>query len=115
LPWRRTWSQYGLAKNYVSGKAYKGINMVLMNNTVHTIPYFLTIKKGAKAEQVLYFKLTFKDGNGKILSQETATQYKKAGRVVKVLRFLRYFSVFNVADVEGIEYKIPEVELKDNE
>ena len=125
LPWRRTWSQYGLAKNYVSGKAYKGINMVLMSNTVHNIPYFLsfkqakqlggTIKKGAKAEQVLYFKLTFKDENGKVINQETATQYKKAGRVVKVLRFLRYFSVFNIADVEGIEFDIPEVELKDNE
>ena len=125
LPWRRTWSQYGLAKNYVSGKAYKGINMILMNNTAYNIPYFLsfkqakelggTIKKGAKAEQVLYFKLTFKDENGKVLSQETATQYKKAGRVVKVLRFLRYFSVFNIADIEGIEYDIPEVELKDNE
>ena len=125
LPWRRTWSQFGLAKNYVSGKAYKGINMILMNNTVHNIPYFLsfkqakelggTIKKGAKAEQVLYFKLTFKDDNGKVLSQETASQYKKAGRVVKVLRFLKYFNVFNIADVEGIFFSIPEVELKDNE
>ena len=125
LPWRRTWSQFGLAKNYVSGKAYKGINMVLMNNTDHNIPYFLsfkqakelggTIKKGAKAEQVLYFKLTFKDENGKVLSQETASQYKKAGRVVKVLRFLKYYNVFNIADVEGIFFSIPEVELKDNE
>jgi len=59
--------------------------------------------------------LTFKDENGKILSQEIATQYKKSGRVVKVLRFLRYFSVFNIADIEGIEFDIPEVELKDNE
>jgi len=28
---------------------------------------------------------------------------------------LRYFSVFNIADVEGIFFSIPEVELKDNE
>jgi len=37
LPWRRTWSQYGLAKNYVSGKAYKGINMILMNNVRYVV------------------------------------------------------------------------------
>jgi len=37
LPWRRTWGQYGLAKNYVSGKAYKGINMVLMNNVRYVV------------------------------------------------------------------------------
>ena len=94
MPWPRTWSQYGLAKNYVSGKAYKGINMLFMNNTVHNVPYFLsfkqakqlggTIKKGSKAEQVLYFKLTFKDEKGKVTNQETATQYKKVDRVVKV-------------------------------
>jgi len=45
LPWRRTWSQYGLAKNYVSGKVYKGINAILMNNTVYKIPYFLSFKQ----------------------------------------------------------------------
>ena len=27
LPWRKTWSSYGLAKNYTSGKTYRGINM----------------------------------------------------------------------------------------
>ena len=104
LPWRRTWSQYGLARNFSSGTIYRGINMVLMNNTAHAIPYFMSfrqikergglVKKGTKAEQVLYFKLTFKDEKGQVLSKEQATNYKKAGKKVKVLRFLKYFSVF---------------------
>ena len=125
LPWRRTWSQYGLARNFASGTIYKGINMVLMNNTTHSIPYFMSfkqikqrggmVKKGAKAEQVLCFKLTFKDADGKVLTNDQATQYKKAGKEVKVLRFLKYFSVFNIADVEGIEIEIPVVSLKENE
>ena len=44
-PWRRTWSTYGLAKNYATGHVYTGINFILMNNTVHQIPYFMTFNQ----------------------------------------------------------------------
>ena len=47
-PWRQTWSSYGLARNYVTGRSYNGINKILMNNTSHPIPYFLSFKQ-AKA------------------------------------------------------------------
>ena len=66
-PWRQTWSSYGLARNYVSGKTYNGINKILMNNTIHSIPYFMSfkqvkalkgkIKKGAKADHAYYFSI----------------------------------------------------------
>jgi antirestriction protein ArdC len=36
-PWRRTWSTYGLARNYLTRHIYTGINLILMNNTPHSI------------------------------------------------------------------------------
>ena len=106
LPWRKTWSSYGLAKNYVSGKAYKGINMLLMNFfSPHSIPYYLTfkqakelggkVKKGSKAQQVIYYNMIFKDKNGNKISKEAAENRED----VKVMKCLKYFNVFNVSDL----------------
>ncbi|MEM1124468.1 MAG: ArdC-like ssDNA-binding domain-containing protein [Bacteroidota bacterium] len=124
-PWRQTWSSYGLARNYVTGRPYNGINKILLNNTVHPIPYFLSfkqvkalngkVKKGAKAEMVLYFSVFYKDAYNKTVSEEQAKEMKAAGQEVKKRSSLRYFSVFNIADVEGIEFHTPEVQLKENE
>lgn len=122
LPWRKTWSSYGLAKNYVSGKAYRGINMLLMNFFGHySIPYYLTfkqakelggkVKKGAKSQQVIYFNMVFKDKNGNKVSKEVAENRED----VKVMKFLKYFNVFNVEDIEGIDFKFEELRLLPNE
>lgn len=122
LPWRKTWSSYGLAKNYVSGKAYKGINMLLMNFfSPHSIPYYLTfkqakelggkVKKGAKAQQVIYYNMIFKDKNGNKISKEAAENRED----VKVMKFLKYFNVFNVSDIEGIDFEFEELRLLPNE
>ena len=122
LPWRKTWSSYGLAKNYVSGKSYKGINMLLMNFfSPHSIPYYLTfnqakelggkVKKGSKSQQVIYYNMIFKDKNGNKISKEDAENRED----VKVMKFLKYFNVFNVDDIEGIDFKFEEIRLLPNE
>lgn len=123
LSWRKTWSSYGLARNYVSGKIYRGINMLLMNLfTPHSIPYYLTFKqaqelggnvrKGAKAQQVFYFNIIFKDANGQTISREQA---EAIGEGAKVIKFLKYYNVFNVEDIEGIDFKFDEVRLLPHE
>ncbi len=127
-PWRKTWSTYGLARNYISGRLYTGINYLLMNNTSHPIPYFLTfnqvkelggkIRKGAEAEMVVYYKVYYKDFKDNTLSPEEASQRRLQGEEIKVLRFLRYYSVFNVEDIEGAELdfnRFNEAILTDNE
>ena len=122
MPWRKTWSSYGLAKNYVSGKAYKGINMLMMNFfSPHSIPYYLTfkqakelgghVKKGSKAQQVIYFNMIFKDENGNKVSKEAAENRED----VKVMKFLKYFNVFNVEDIEGIDFEFEDLRLLPNE
>ena len=124
-PWRKTWSTYGLARNYGTDHIYTGINLILMNNTMHPIPYFLTfnqvkeqggrIRKDAKAEKVIYFDVYYKDGNDKTLSKEEAIQHRKNGEVIHILKFIKYYPVFNIEDIDGFEFKIPEIELKPNE
>ncbi len=127
-PWRKTWSTYGLARNYVSGRLYTGINYILMNNTGHPIPYFATfnqikelggtIKKGTEASKVIYFKMYYKDSDDKTLTPEVAKGRYQKGEDIKVLRFIRFYNVFNIVDIEGIEIdlgRFQEVKLSDNE
>ena len=124
-PWRRTWSTYGLARNYVTRHIYTGINLILMNNTPHSIPYFMTfrqvkehggiIRKGTKAEMVIYFNMYYKDCYDHTLDKEEAYKRRTAGEEIQVLKFIRYYNVFNIADIEGIKFEIPEVVLKPNE
>lgn len=125
IPWRKTWNTYGLAKNYTTGHVYTGINMILMNNTEHPIPYFMTfnqvkakngkIKKGAKAEFVVYFNVVFKDDQNQTVEREEAEKLQKKGKEIKVQRYLKYFNVFNIGDVEGIEFEFPEIKFQQNE
>ena len=124
-PWKRNWATYGIAKNYASNRPYNGINRILMNNTAHQVPYFLSfkqakemggnVKKGAKGEQVFFFAKFFKDANGNTIQEEKAKTLKAAGGKIKSLAILRYFTVFNVADIEGVKFEFPEIKLNDNE
>jgi antirestriction protein ArdC len=124
-PWRRTWNTYGLARNFGTDHIYTGINLILMNNTIHPIPYFLTfnqvkeqggmIRKDSKAEKVIYFNVYYKDGNDKTLDKEDAIKRLKHGEGIQILKFIKYYNVFNIENIEGIEFNIPEIELKPNE
>ncbi len=127
-PWRRTWSTYGLARNYVSGRLYSGINYILMNNTGHPIPYFMTfnqvkeiggsIKKGSEANMVIYFKVYYKDSDDNTLTPDEAKVRYQKGEDIKALKFIRYYNVFNVENIDGIDLdhnKFSEVKLSNNE
>jgi antirestriction protein ArdC len=125
IPWRKTWSGYGLARNLANNHIYTGINMILMNCLPFSIPYYLTfkqvqekggkIKQGAKSVKVFYFNILFKDGADNSLSKEEATALEKRGGEVKIFKYLKYYNVFNVKDIEGIEYQAPEVKLLPHE
>lgn len=124
-PWRRSWSQYGPARNYATGHIYSGINFILMNCTPFAIPYFMSfkqikerggqIRKGAKGQMVIYFNVYFKDGAEQTLSKEEASFRAGHGEDIQVLKFIKYYTVFNVADIEGIEFEFPEMHLQPHE
>ncbi len=101
MPWKQTWNDYGPARNYVSKKAYRGINAMILSNTEFEYPLFPTflqvkelggfIKKGSKSIEVIYWKtLEFEDEEK-----------------VKRIPYLRYYNVFNVECVEDIKLKLP--------
>lgn len=124
-PWRRTWSTYGLARNYVTGHIYTGINLILMNNTPHPIPYFMTftqvkeqggqIRQGSKSHMVIYFNVYYKDSLDQTLSIEEARTRSNGGEEIQILKFIKYFNIFNIEDIEDIEFNVSEIEIKLNE
>lgn len=97
VPWRKPWKGgHHTPKNFVSRKAYRGINLFLLNAAGFASPFWLTfrqvqsldarIKKGEKSFPVVFWK---------ILEEEKDGERKK-------IPFLRYHSVFNVTQCEGI-------------
>ena len=108
MPWKQTWNNYGPARNYVSKKAYRGINAMILNNTEYDYPLFLTflqvkelggfIKRGSKSIEVIYWKtLQFENED-----------------VTKRIPFLKYYNVFNVDCVEGVKLKLPTIFVNDS-
>lgn len=125
IPWHQPWGAFGPAANYITKKPYRGINSFILNSIDHEIPYFLTfkqasdlggkVKKGSKSLPVTYWNFFYYDKeNKKKITQEQARNlpFNQASKSA----FLKYYSVFNVADIEGIDFKYPEVLTKeDNE
>jgi antirestriction protein ArdC len=104
IAWRKPWhAAYGLPRNYVSGRAYTGINAFLLH-LVGGTPFFLTfrqarelggnIRKGAKGMPVIYYNVTTRTDN------QTGEEEKTP--------FIKYYTVFSVDDVEGVEITLPE-------
>ncbi|MFT4687356.1 MAG: antirestriction protein ArdC [Bdellovibrionota bacterium] len=123
VPWQRSWNQYGLARNYATGHVYTGINAFLLNFfPSFDVPFYLTykqaqalggqVRKGAKAETVYFFKTLYKDADGKNLKPAQVTKRGAGDKFVKAIPMPRTFHLFNIADVDGIDFDIPE--LKEN-
>jgi antirestriction protein ArdC len=67
------------------------------------------VRKGAKAETVYFFKTLYKDADGKNLKPTQAAQLQASDKTVKAIPMPRTFHLFNIADIDGIEFDIPEV------
>ncbi len=109
-PWKQSWNAaHGAPRNYRSKHAYQGVNALLLGMLEYEQPYFLTynqakelggqVRRGEKGMPVVFFTVTKKDdGTGK--------EQKKA--------FLKYSTVFNVAQIEGVEWKFPELTSREH-
>jgi len=104
-PWVKPWNAPASAdKNVVSGKAYRGINRLLLAMISgikgYSNPAWATydqwanlggnVRKGEKAAKIIFF------------SQAKDKKAEKAGED-KVYQFARAYHVFNVEQVEGID------------
>lgn len=103
IPWRMPWRQAGVPSNFISKKAYRGINVFLLACQGYTSPYWLSFKqcqakggqvrKGEKATLVIYWK---------ILERKEVGRAGDGADVVKKIPLLRYYQVFNVEQCEGL-------------
>lgn len=108
VPWRKPWAgtdQSAMPSNFVSRKAYRGINVFLLSLAPFDCPFWLTykqaaelggnVKQGSKGFPVVFWK--------RLLVEDKETKERK------VIPLLRYYTVFNVEQCEGIAWERPAV------
>jgi antirestriction protein ArdC len=107
IPWRRPWRSLdgSLPRNLASGKAYRGINLLLLSMTPYGSPYWCTFKqaqakggsvrKGEKSTMIVFWKM---------LRVEDAS----APQGYKLIPMLRHYNVFNVEQCDGVRVPEPE-------
>lgn len=104
VPWQQQWNDTGLPKNLISGKPYRGINIMLLASLGYQENLFLSfkqiqdigakVKKDEKGHQVIYWNYLQK------MEQEIEIPDEKAE--FKKTATLRYYTVFNISQCENI-------------
>lgn len=115
VPWHKPWSAVGGPANLVSKKAYRGINVFMLEFTAlkkdYSSNYWLSykqaqkmkgqVRKGEKSTMVIFWRW---------LERED----KETGEITH-FPMLRYYRVFNAEQVDWPEgFEIPTPELPDN-
>lgn len=101
IPWHKPWINTGEIQNFVSKKAYTGINPFLLNGAGYSCPHWVTykqakqlkgnVKKGEKGQMIIFFKMSpCKD---RVTGED------------KNIPILRYYNVFNLEQTEGIDWE----------
>jgi len=112
IPWRQPWRELGPPRNLITGRPYRGINVLLLASLGYTSNLFLTlkqinelggkVKKGEHGCPIVFW------------SQKAAKPEEEEKQDPK--RILRYYSVFNVEQCIGIpEERIPVYDKSLNE
>ena len=101
IPWRKPWKCGGAPRNLVTGKPYRGLNILLTAMQGYASPYWLTfkqaterggqIRKGEKGTPVIFWnwqRRQVPDQEGEIEEKEVP--------------YMRYYTVFNFSQIEGL-------------
>lgn len=109
IPWRKPWIN-GVAVNWKTKKAYRGINTMLLSGGEYATFKQVKdaggkVKKGSKSYLVVFWKLS------KFKNEDEETGEKEE----KTVPLLRYYKVFKIGEqTEGIEPKQKEIEFNHN-
>jgi len=114
IAWQKPWVNKVLPMNYISKKAYKGINLWLTFFAPYESPYWLTykqakglggqVRKGEKGTQITFWKIIKKP----ILNDDGTPKLNRLGNpVVQKIFLLKDFTVFNAEQIDGIEFTDP--------
>ena len=117
VPWRKGWNggEAGMPRNLISGKRYRGINVLLLASQGYDSKYWLTykqaqghggqVRKGQRATPIVFWKRYVKKADA-VADGDAST----GGRVIPVLR---YYNVFNADQVDGLR-DFPELIEEEN-
>lgn len=115
-PWQQPWESSGAPVNYITQKAYRGVNLWLLDSGEYLTwtqlcdlqkhSPELKLQKGSKSHLVVYFSFT---KHTKDVINHTSGQIEQ--KEVKT-PFLRYYKVFDIKDVDGLESKRQQVKYE---
>ncbi len=112
LPWKKPWTSVSMMpRNLVTKKNYRGVNVFLLHAMGYASPYFLSfrqvtemggrVRKGEHACPVVFWRFVEAEEQDDLEAKPYA--------------FLRYYNVFNTEQCEGLEGKVPSVEIPKRE
>lgn len=124
VPWRKSWDDSCVLQESMStGKAYKGINQMLLSLSAELNGYksnkWLTCnqanklggypEKGSKATEVCYWTQMYLDKDGKYVSEKAYRKMSAEDKSnIKVLPMVKLFWVFNTDQIVGDDFVRPE-------
>lgn len=114
VPWRCPWQrETGMPRNFHTGKAYSGINVLLLGFRHQPSPYWLTfrqaVERGGNVRKGEKGSIVVKYGQAKPKADASASASSQPGLKAedpkpKRRMFLREYTVFNACQIEGIEF-----------
>lgn len=105
IPWRKPWSgACGGAVSHATGKPYSMLNQWMLHQTGEYLTFRQAqaeggkVKKGSKAEMVVFFK-----------PYKVNETDRSGNQVEKTIPLLRYYNVFHISQCDGIspKYAVP--------
>lgn len=114
VPWHCPWQRdVGIPRNFHSGKAYNGINVLLLGFRHRPSPWWMTfqqalergghVRKGEKGATVVKYGQS--KPQGVLLESQASPGNEKDGDPKPRRKmFLREYTVFNASQIEGIEF-----------
>lgn len=114
--WQKSWSSYGLPKNYASGRHYEGFNAFYLHHVTeknnYAAPYFITfrqvqelggrVRKGQKGTPIVYWKIYEAKEKEQPVDLAAKEKDRPCSRFVPFL-----WTVFNIDQVEGVDFRLP--------
>lgn len=106
MPWQKPWKNAGLPKNFVSGKSYQGVNLLITLFSGFEGLNWITfnqakalggsVKKGSKGTHIVFWekKVT-----------PTGEKNAKGEELVKEFFYLKPYIIFNEEQIEGVDFK----------
>jgi antirestriction protein ArdC len=124
FPWVQPWSSAaavpGLPRNAISGRAYSGVNVLILWSAVidgcYPSQHWLTfrqalaaggcVRKGERGQTIFYADRFTPDDTGETIVPQGEAQGQASGAEPRSIPFLKRFVVFNAAQCDGLPAKL---------